>query len=137
MIEGYVIHAVKGGKGFGPEAVRAAVGKFRRNGFLDDTAFARKLAEQTLERSPAGRAYLVAVLRKKRIGRSLAERTVDLVLHDTDEEEIAVRALQKRWSQYRQLELESARRKAYNYLSRRGIGYAAARAAFDKLRAQT
>lgn len=124
-------------KGFGTDVIKSIIATFRRSGHLDDTVYAAKLAEYTLRRSPSGRAYLVATLRRKLIGRELAERTVDALMSRQSEEEIAVRALRKRWSQYRQLELETARRKAYNYLSRRGISYQAARAAFETLSRET
>jgi regulatory protein len=120
-------------KEFSDDAVKATIQKYRQLSFLDDTQYARKVVEMTLKRNPAGRAFLIALLRKKRVGRLVAERTVDMILRETDEVEIAKRSLEKRWSQYRQLELERARTKAYTYLSRRGISYEAARAAFDEL----
>ena len=42
-------------------------------------------------------------------------------------------AAAKRWAHLGQFELEVARNKSYNYLSRRGFSYPAARAAFEKL----
>jgi SOS response regulatory protein OraA/RecX len=120
-------------KKFPDDAVKKAVKKFRDRGLLDDAHLARKLVEQSLERNPAGRSFLVAMLMKKHIGRSLAEPTVDAVLADRDETEMAVESLKKRWSSIGQLELERARTRAYNYLSRRGISYNAAREAFERL----
>lgn len=118
---------------FSDETVKTIIQKYRQLSLLDDTEYARKVIEMTLRRNPAGRPFLIALLRKKRVGRTVAERTVDMILRETDEVEIAKRSLEKRWSQYRQLELERARTKAYTYLSRRGISYEAARAAFDDL----
>ena len=120
-------------KEFSADTVKTIIQKYRQLTLLDDTEYARKVVEMTLRRNPAGRAFLIALLRKKRVGRTVAERTVDMILRETDEVEIAKRSLEKRWGQYRQLELERARTKAYTYLSRRGISYAAARAAFDEL----
>jgi regulatory protein len=120
-------------KEFSQEAIKTVIQKYRQLSLLDDSQYARKVVEMTLRRNPAGRNFLVALLRKKRVGRTVAERTVDMILRETDEVEIAIRSLEKRWNQYRQLELERARTKAYTYLSRRGISYEAARAAFDEL----
>ena len=120
-------------KKFSEDAVKKTVKKYRDRGILDDAHVARKLVEQSLERNPSGRSFLIGMLMKKHIGRSLAEPTVDAVLADRDETELAVESLKKRWSSIGQLELERARTKAYNYLSRRGISYNAAREAFDRL----
>jgi len=118
---------------FNPELVGKTIKKYIDMGLVDDARFAKKLAEQTLQRNPSGRAYLTAVLRRKKISRELAEQVTDMVLTGRSENELAIDALKKRWHVFSHFELERARRKAYNYLSRRGIGYAAAKAAFERL----
>ncbi len=120
-------------KGFGDEAIKVSVTKFRRLGLLDDARYARLVAESSMKRNPSGRAFLVSVLQKKHIARSLAESTADTILNGVDEIDLAVTSLRKRWSLFAQLELERARKKAYNYLSRRGVSYAVAKAAFERL----
>ena len=62
---------------------------------------------------------------------SLATGIVEEVLAAHRMQDLAVAALERRWREYRQFELETARRKAYNYLARRGFTYEQARAAFD------
>ena len=120
-------------RGFDRELINKTVRKFVEMGLVDDARFARKLAEQTLQKNPSGLAYLTAVLQRKKISRELAVQVADMVLAGREENELAVDALKKRWHVFSHFELERARRKAYNYLSRRGIGYAAAKAAFEKL----
>lgn len=120
-------------KEFSKEAIATIMKRFSERGLLDDAHVAATLVRRSLEKNPSGRAYLVAVLRKKRIDRDLAEQTVDMILNGRDEIALAVESLSKRWSSLRHLELERARSRAYSYLSRRGIGYRAARAAFEQL----
>lgn len=120
-------------KGYGESAVALAVKKYRSLDLLNDSRFARQLVELTLRKNPAGRSYLIAQLRKKLVPRSIAEQVVDNLIGQSDENELAVQSLRKKWPMIRDLELERARTKAYNYLSRRGIPYGAAKAAFDKL----
>lgn len=120
-------------KEFSKDAIATIIKRFSERGLLDDAHVAAKLVRSSLEKNPSGRAYLIAVLRKKRIDRELAEQTVDMILNGRDETALAVESLAKRWSSLRHLELERARSKAYSYLSRRGIGYRAARAAFEQL----
>jgi len=120
-------------KQFGSEVVNRTIDKYRKQGLLDDAHYAQAIARRLLERNPCGQAYLVASLRRKLIDRALAEKTAEFLLAGRDEVELARTALEKRWSRFGQFELETARRKAYNYLSRRGIGYAAAKTAFETL----
>jgi regulatory protein len=118
---------------FSTETVEETVRRYRDRGLIDDVRFAYQHAERLLERNPAGRSYLVAYLRRKGIDRALAESTVDVVMGNQDEIALAVSALERRWRVFRQFDLEKARHRAYTYLSRRGIGYEAARAAFDQM----
>jgi len=120
-------------KHFTPDAIRQVIKKFKERGILDDARYAHTLAENLLHRRPSGRSYLTAYLQRKMISRSLADQTVEEVLSGKDESELAVSALENRWAEFSQFELEVARRKSYNYLARRGFGYEAARAAFEQL----
>lgn len=119
------------------EIADKVVKKYLHQGLIDDARYASMLARRTLNRKPSGRAYLVAVLQRKYIDRALAEQVVGNLLANEDETDLAVAALERKWHQLAQIDLETARRKAYNYLSRRGIGYAAAKDAFETLAART
>jgi len=120
-------------KGFEPEVINALIKDLIREGLLNDERFARNVVDYMLRHKPAGRAYLVAHLRKKRISRELAVEIVENILNGTDESELAEQLLRARWRYFGKFEVETSRRKAYNYLSRRSIGYGAAKSAFDKL----
>ena len=123
-------------KGFDDSTIGDRLKVFLQRGHLDDNRYASSLARRTLERKPAGRSYLVAVLRRKMIARDLAEQVVGQLLESRDETAQAVAALERRWPSLAHLEVEVARRRAYSYLSRRGFGYEAARAAWEKLSEQ-
>jgi regulatory protein len=120
-------------KGFAERTIALLIEKFTAQRLLDDDRLAMNLARRALARKPAGRAFLVAVLRKKMIERSLAEHTVDLVLEEIDQTAAAVRALEQKWPNLNQIEVESVRSKAYSYLSRRGFDYQTARAACNEV----
>lgn len=122
---------------FASDVIEDTLRKYVRNGLLDDARYGQRLAERTLERKPSGRAFVLAVLQRKGINRDLAGEIVGRLFEDADETDLAVAALESRWSRWRQIDVETARRKAYNYLSRRGIGYAAAKAAFEELHSRT
>jgi regulatory protein len=118
---------------FGEESIREIVSKCKARGLLDDKKYANKVVNRILKEKPSGKGYLIAALRRKLIPRDLADETVNSILESQDDTELAVQALTKRWRQLSQFEVEEARRKAYNYLSRRGFNYSAAKAAFTKL----
>ena len=80
-----------------------------------------------------GQAFLVAYLRQRHIPQSLAEQVVVEALSDIDEATLAERLLAPKLKGWRKFGIDIARRKAYNYLSRRSIGYGAAKTVFDKL----
>jgi regulatory protein len=118
---------------FDKEAIQTVVNAYIQKGLLDDAHFAMLTAQSLLARNPVGRSYLTAYLQKKQVSREIAVQTVDLLLGESDETELAMQSLRRRWRTYRQFEVETARTKAYTYLGRRGIGYSAAKAAFDRL----
>jgi SOS response regulatory protein OraA/RecX len=100
---------------------------------LDDWRYAKNTVDAIMRRKPAGRNYLIGYLQSRHISRNLASAVVEELLGGLDETELASRLLRKRWSYLAKFELETARTKAYNYLSRRSIGYRAAKLAFEKI----
>ncbi len=122
------------GKGYGPDVSNSVIDKLKQAKLVDDNRFAHLAVETILRNKPAGRRFLVAYLRSKYIARELAETVVDELLENIDEKELAEKLLKSRFRQYVKFDLETARRKAYNYLSRRAIGYGAAKFAFEKIR---
>jgi SOS response regulatory protein OraA/RecX len=118
---------------FDKDVIQMTVTAYIEKGLLDDAHFAMLSAQSLLARNPVGKSYLTAYLQKKQVSRDIAVQTVDLLLKESDETDLAVQSLRRRWRTYSQFEVETARSKAYTYLGRRGIGYSAAKAAFDKL----
>jgi len=120
-------------KGFDSNLAENTIGKLRQAGLVDDGKLALKSAKLLLDRKPCGRSYLIAHLLHRAIDRSLAEQAADAALVGFDRTKLARKALENRWSLLQQLELERAKRKAYNYLARRGFSYSEAREAFEAL----
>ncbi len=120
-------------KNFGENAIREIVHKYKAKGLLDDRKYAAKVVAKIIKEKPSGKPYLVAALRQKLIPRDLADETVDALFQIEDAAALALAALQKRWRQFSQFEVEEARTKSYNYLSRRGFGYGDAKCAFEAL----
>ncbi len=106
---------------------------FKANGLLDDYQYALGCIRSLMLRKPAGKPFLVAYLQQRGVPRPIAEKAVVEALAETDEAAIALRLLEKRRNSLANFDLETARQKAYTYLSRRSISYAAARKAFEQL----
>lgn len=120
-------------KEFSKKVVETVVGKYLQQGILDDAQYALQIGQSLVERKPCGKPFLVSHLQQKLIDRKTAEEAAAMILSGTDDTVRAVAALQKKWLQYRDLALEEARTKAYNYLSRRGFAYEAAKTAFEQV----
>ena len=120
-------------KGYDRAVIEQTIVKYRRQGAVDDARFAQMIGRSLMERRPCGTAYLRACLQRKHITRELAEETAQMLFAGTNENDLAVEALRQRWARFSQFELERARRKAYNYLARRGFGRSAATTAFEQL----
>ncbi|GEM_PF-598091 len=123
-------------KGYEPKAVNALIKALVNEGLLDDERFSRNAVSSMMRRKPAGRAYMLGYLQKKSIPREMALSIIDEFFGQVDEIEMAFKLLQSRARYLSKFDIETARRKAYNYLSRRAIGYNAAREAFEKLEFQ-
>jgi len=120
-------------KGYSEAVVKTTLAKFADRGLVDDQQFAREMTESILRNKPAGKGYIISRLRQKHIPYPMAKSIVEEFFEGVDETELAYRLLKSRWRHFSKFELESARRKAYNYLSRRSISFNAARSAFDKI----
>ena len=118
---------------FKPDVIKSIIKRYADRGLLDDAHFAHDQGSRFLAHNPAGREFLINWLRRKHIDRDLAETTADMLLGEQDEVTLAVASLERKWNSLKEFDLERARTKAYTYLSRRGIGYSAAKAAFEQL----
>lgn len=113
--------------------VARIVSDYRGLGLLDDERYAEIRVRSLLERKPAGKGFLVAELQKRLVPRSVAEKVVTRALEGIDEVETAMKLLNRRRTALAKFDLETARKKAYTYLSRRAISFRAAKTAFDRI----
>ncbi len=109
-------------RGFEADAVREALGRLEREGWLDDLAAARSAA-----RACAGR-YGRARIEKELAARSFSSETVEAVLAEIDpegEEKALSRLFNRLQRSNAGLDAEKRRRRVWNALSRRGFPAAA------------
>jgi SOS response regulatory protein OraA/RecX len=116
---------------FSADAIDQTIKKYKQMGALDDEQYALKLAERLVAERPCGRPFLIGHLKKKYIPNHLIDKTANLVLTGLEEVALARAALDRRWYLWTDFDIETTRKKAYNYLARRGFTYPAAKAAFE------
>ena len=119
--------------GIAEPLIRDIVRDFKARGLLNDYQYAVDRARSFLNRKPVGRGYLLSWLQNQLVPRDIAEKAVSEILADVDEVATAVKLLEKKRLTLAKFDLETARQKAYTYLSRRAISYGAAKEAFDRL----
>lgn len=80
--------------------IRTVLSRFRRLGYLDDKAYARRWVAARLQRRPMGRARAEAELLAKGFGQALVRETLDDVYRDEDEGRLARALLRQRLARH-------------------------------------
>lgn len=106
-------------KGFDETTVNQVIGRLLEWGYLDDEAFARAWVRERERFRPRGPKALRQELRRKGIDEGIIER----VLADLDPEASARAALAPRLHQWQHLDWRAFRKKAGDFLARRGFSY--------------
>jgi regulatory protein len=117
---GYLDRRLRG-KGLAVEAVEEALGDLERAGYVNDEQYARDRIAALLRKSKQGPLALIHKLVQDEVDGDLAERIVHETLRDEDLSEWALEVAMQRVSRLRDLEPETARRRLYGYLKRRGF----------------
>ncbi len=115
------------------EAVTQALDDLARAGYVDDVADARERIEQVLRDGKRGAAALIDRLVGDGLPAELAERVVAERLADEDARVWALEAARERLPRLRGLERETARRRLFGYLQRRGFDASEALGATDEV----
>ena len=109
------------GKGVPVEATEQALDDLQRAGYIDDESYARDRVEALLRQSKRGPVALKHALIQDGLDGHLVERVVSQRLEDEDPGEWALEVAMQRVKRLRGLDADTARRRLYGYLSRRGF----------------
>lgn len=120
-------------RGHAPATAERALEEMRRLGLMDDEAIAKGVTRSTLAAKPAGRRFLLAKLRQRGVERQIAERVVDQALDGRDSRADAVELAKSRLRFLpRSADEQTARRRIYAFLARRGFDPESAREAMNE-----
>ncbi len=118
-------------KGFSKDAVSACIDRLKERRMLDDSAYARRFAEQRV----SGHRKGSRLIRQELLQRGIAKEEADRALGELDrgvEQEAAVALARKKWPQIKG-ERRERRMKLTAFLLRRGYPGTAAKAAVDRV----
>ncbi len=124
------------GKDLAAEAIEQALNDLERAGYIDDEAYASERIEALLRKSKRGSRALIHALIQEGLDRHLAERIVAERLEGEDLSEWAREVAMERIARMRGLDAETARRRLYGYLGRRGFDDVDALRAIDEALAE-
>ncbi len=108
-------------KGFSAAAIMQALDELGQAGYVDDAKYAEERIDALLRRSKHGSAGLIDRLIKDGLDADLAEQAVAEYLRDVDEREWAREVAAERLEAMPDLDRDTAKRRLYNYLRRRGF----------------
>jgi len=119
-------------KGMSDAVSKQVLDRLTRVGLVDDAAFARAWVESRQRRRPQGRRGLAAELAKRGVSREVVEAVLSEQKETEGDLETALRALEPKKTQLRNLSREAAQRRASQFLLRRGFDYGTAREAVER-----
>lgn len=120
-------------KDFPGDVASAAVEDLERMGLVDDAAFAESFVRDRVRLRPKGKRVLVQELRARGVDPDTAETAVGEVMAGEDVSELELaRAAADRWKARAGEDRQSARRRLYGYLARRGFGSDAIREVLEE-----
>lgn len=108
-------------KKYSPEAVAATIEKLERLELLDDEKFARLWVNSRVNFKPRAAWLIGRELREKGIDPEISGRVLDEIIPPEREREAARELAGRRVRHYRGEPPETARRKLFSYLARRGF----------------
>ncbi len=116
-------------RGFDGDSVEAVIARLKKQGLVDDIAFARFWRDNRESFSPRSQGLTRLELRRK----GVAEDIIDEVVETIDDEDSAYRAAMKKARSLAESDYESFHHRLGDYLKRRGFSYGVVNHAVDRL----
>lgn len=107
-------------KSFEEETIKKTLSFLREEDFLDDNYFAKAWIESRIKKN-LGFERLAEELRIKGIDRRIIDKQIEQARKDYSEEKIVFAIVRERMGKLRKVDPQSAKRRIFAYLSRRGF----------------
>lgn len=118
-----------GRRGFDDDSIEAVIDKLKRQGLVDDTAFAQFWKENRESYSPRSQWLTRLELRRK----GVADQIIDEAVATIDDEESAYRAALKKAGSLPGSDYQAFRRRLGEHLKRRGFNYGVIESAVSRV----
>ncbi len=115
----------------GPEDIESAIRELREQKYLNDDNFIEAYVRYRSSFKPKGEYALRLELRQKGIPENKINSFFER--EKLDENSLAEEALRKSWSRYKNLEPLKRKKRAMDFLSRRGFSFEAVKSAWEKV----
>ncbi len=89
----------------------------------NDEEFAAQLVREKIKNKPVGRKVLRQKLFEKGISKELSESVLEKAFEEVDEKELALRNFRKYFPKIEGTEINSQRKKTFDYLARKGFDF--------------
>ena len=110
-------------KGFSEETIEELIKRLEEHKYIDDEAYGLSLARTLIQRRLLGKEALKAELARKGLERELIEKIIEESYTEDDEGALAAKALEKKLSSLREKPLDVVKRRASDYLRRKGFSF--------------
>ncbi|MBI2334805.1 regulatory protein RecX [Candidatus Daviesbacteria bacterium] len=107
------------------------INQLKEQGYIDDEKFAREWVESRRRSKHKGIRAIKAELWQKGIDKEIIEEVTGVECLESSEEQIAEKALEKKAKAWQKLESMEFRKKATDFLMRKGFEYSVAKAVVD------
>lgn len=114
-------------KGFPEEIIEGVARKLETQKYLDDEAYGQTLARSLIQRKFLGRDAVRAELLKRGLDVEVVKKITEESYIELDEGDLATQALEKKWKTLKGRPLEVAKRRASDYLRRKGFPWSVIR----------
>lgn len=114
------------------ENLEQILNQLKEQGYINDERFAREWVESRRRSKQKGAKAIKLELLQKGIDKEIIEKVVSSQLSDVSEEQIAEKALEKKIKIWQNLEALEFRKKATDFLMRKGFEYEIVKAIVDK-----
>lgn len=124
---------VKGREEISGLVIDALIETLKKKGMVNDLEFAKSWVEARRKSKQKGMKAIKAELFQKGIDKEIIEEVTRVESQESSEEELAKQALEKKMKYWKNLPPQEFKRKAYEFLMRKGFEYEVVKAAVEKI----
>jgi len=112
-----------GQKGFLQDVIEEVIRRLEAEGYIDDEAYGQGIAKSLIQRRLLGKEALRSELSKRGLEREITEKIIEDSYAGREEGDLAFQALERKWRTLREKPIEVAKRRASDYLRRKGFSF--------------